>query len=297
MSDLERMAIDQLKMSSELSLKLYHLPLVITDSGGKDSAVCKALAARAGIPYEVLHNHTTADAPETVYFIRQEAKRLEEAGVKYAIEMPTYKGKRTSMWGLIPQKLMPPTRVVRYCCEVLKEKGGRGRWIVTGVRWEESPSRAKNRGAYEVVHRDKDKCLILMNDNDENRRTIEHCQLLGKRITNPIVSWKDGDVWNYIEAEHIPINPLYAEGWCRVGCVGCPMAGTAGRYKEFARWPKFKRLYIQAFDRMLEERRRRGKLDGSWRAGVTGIDIFHWWMEDGVLPGQLEMDFEEEIEE
>ena len=31
----------------------------------------------------------------------------------------------------------------------------------------------------------------------------------------------------------------------------------------------------------------RGKLDGSWRTGTTGKDVFHWWMEDGVLPGQL----------
>lgn len=294
MSDLEHKAIDRLKMSSEMSLRLYQQPLVITDSGGKDSAVCKALAERAGIPYEVLHNHTTADAPETVYFIRQEAKRMEDGGVRYMIEYPVYKGKRTSMWALIPQKLMPPTRVVRYCCDILKEHGGKGRFIVTGVRWAESVSRAKKRGAYEVLHRDADKRLILLNDNDDRRRMLESCQLKGKRVANPIIDWKDEDVWDFIEAEHIPMNPLYAEGWCRVGCVGCPMAGLAGRKREFNRWPKYRHLYISAFDRMLEERRRRGKLDGSWRAGVTGVDIFHWWMEDGVLPGQIEMDFEEE---
>lgn len=25
-------------------------------------------------------------------------------------------------------------------------------------------------------------------------------------------------------------------------------------------------------------------------SGTTGRDIFHWWMEDGVLPGQMEFD-------
>ena len=34
----------------------------------------------------------------------------------------------------------------------------------------------------------------------------------------------------------------------------------------------------------------RGKMQGTWRAGTTGRDIFHWWMEDGVLPGQMEFD-------
>ena len=35
----------------------------------------------AGIPFEVMHSHTTADAPETVYFVREDMKRLEETGV------------------------------------------------------------------------------------------------------------------------------------------------------------------------------------------------------------------------
>jgi phosphoadenosine phosphosulfate reductase len=40
---------------------------------------------------------------------------------------------------------------------------------------------------------------------------------------------------------------------------------------------------------MLEERRRRGKLDGTWRAGTTGVDIFNWWMEYDILPGQIDL--------
>lgn len=33
----------------------------------------------------------------------------------------------------------------------------------------------------------------------------------------------------------------------------------ATRYAEFARYPKIKAAYVRAFDRMLDERRRRGK--------------------------------------
>ena len=51
---------------------------------------------------------------------------------------------------------------------------------------------------------------------------------------------------------------------------------------EFARYPRIKAAYIRAFDRMLEERRKRD-LPSQWQSGV---DVFHWWMEDGVLPGQ-----------
>lgn len=273
-----------------MSLQHYGLPLVVTDSGGKDSSVCKELALRAGIPFEIQHNHTTADAPETVRFVRSEAKRFEELGIKYTINMPMYKGQRTSMWGLIPQKLMPPTRQVRYCCSVLKEQGGSGRFITTGVRWDESNSRKNNRGIYERIAADKKKMVILNNDNDDKRMLFENCRLKAKRVVNPIIDWKDDDVFGFLADTKVPMNPLYAEGWCRVGCVGCPMAGKKGREAEFIRWPKYKQLYINAFDKMLKERERRGKLEGSWRMGGRGVDVFNWWMENNVLPGQMNID-------
>ena len=295
MSDLEHIAIERYKTASEMSLHYYGLPLVIADSGGKDSSVCKELALRSGIPFEIMHNHTTADAPETVRFVRQEAKRFEDLGIKYTINMPTYKGQRTSMWGLIPQKLMPPTRLVRYCCSVLKETGGSGRFIATGVRWEESNSRKNNRGIYERLGSTKANKIILNNDNDDKRMLFENCQLKAKRVVNPIIDWKDEDVYGFLGDAKAPMNPLYSEGWCRVGCVGCPMAGKKGRVAEFIRWPKYKQLYINAFDNMLEERKRRGRMDGSWRMGETGRDVYNWWMEYDVLPGQMDIsDFLEE---
>ena len=297
MSDLEQISIERLKAASEMSLQYYGQPLVITDSGGKDSSVCKELAIRAGIPFEVMHNHTTADAPETVRFVRQEAKRFEDLGIKYTINMPTYKGQRTSMWSLIPQKLMPPTRLVRYCCSVLKETGGAGRFIATGVRWAESSSRKNNRGIYEQQGATKAKNIILNNDNDDKRMLFENCRLKAKRIVNPIVDWKDEDVYGFLKDSKAPMNPLYAEGWCRVGCVGCPMAGKKGRETEFLRWPKYKALYINAFEKMVAERIRRGMMQG-WRMGTTGQDIFNWWMEYDIIPGQMDIfDFIEEEEE
>lgn len=288
MSDLEHIAIERLKAASEMSLHHYGQPLIITDSGGKDSAVVKELAIRSGIPFEVMHNHTTADAPETVRFVRQESRRFEDLGIQYTINMPTYKSKRVSMWSLIPQKLMPPTRLVRYCCSVLKEGGGAGRFIATGVRWAESSSRKNNRGIYEKLGSTPQKKLILNNDNDDTRMLFENCRLKAKRVVNPIVDWTDTDVWDFLTDSKAPVNPLYAEGLCRVGCVGCPMAGQHGREREFLRWPKYAGLYILSFDNMLDERKRRGKMDGTWRSGFTGADVFNWWMEYDVLPGQLD---------
>ena len=135
MNDLEQMAIDRLKAASDMSLMAYQQPLVICISGGKDSGVITELAVRSGIPCEFPAQPHHADAPETVRFVRSEFKRLEGKGYKCTVSMPVYKGQRVSMWSLIPQKLMPPTRLVRYCCAVLKEGRGAGRFICTGVRW------------------------------------------------------------------------------------------------------------------------------------------------------------------
>lgn len=41
-----------------------------------------------------------------------------------------------------------------------------------------------------------------------------------------------------------------------------------------------------AFDKLLEELKRRSA-DVSWR---TGLDVFNWWMEYNILPGQIDTD-------
>lgn len=285
--DLENKAILRLREASEISQHLYQKPLLVRISGGKDSSVVEELARRAGIPFDVEHSHTTADAPETVYFVRDEFKRLENLGIRCAYHFGTYKGERTSMWKLIPQVKIPPTRMHRYCCSVLKETGGGGRYIVTGVRWAESTARKNNRSAHEILGSNKKKNVLMLNmDNDENRRMFESCQLKGKRIVNPIIDWSDDDVWQFCEDAKIPLNPLYREGFHRVGCVGCPMAGRAGREAEFARWPKYRQMYINAFDRMIDARKQRGMETATWE---TGLDVYHWWMEDGVMAGQTNL--------
>lgn len=288
--DLEHRAIARLRLAAEMSEAYYGKPLIITVSGGKDSDICLYLAAASGIRYEVMHNHTSVDAPETVYHVREQFRRLELAGVKCTVNYPTYKGVPVNMWMLIPQKLMPPTRTVRYCCSVLKESGGAGRMITTGVRWAESASRRTKRGIYESMPYDLSKKVIINNDNADTRLLFESCKLQAKRVCNPIVDWSDYDVWSYIHAERIPINPLYSCGFHRVGCVGCPMAGRRMRLFEFGRYPTYQRAYIRAFERMLEERVARGKLDSTWRAGTTGEDIFRWWMQDRNIEGQMKIE-------
>jgi 3'-phosphoadenosine 5'-phosphosulfate sulfotransferase (PAPS reductase)/FAD synthetase len=197
MSDKVDIAVRRLQEAAEMSQVLYEKPLVITYSGGKDSDTVLKLAQIAKIPFEVLHSHTTVDAPETVYHVRETFRKLELTGIKCDIDYHVRPdGTRTTMWNLIPKKMMPPTRIVRYCCAELKEGGGKDRFIVTGVRWDESNARKKSRGILEVIASKRENKIVLSNDNDEDRRLFETCQMKGKRVVNPIVDWttRDGGI-------------------------------------------------------------------------------------------------------
>jgi len=247
-------------------------------SGGKDSQCIYHLAKEAGVKFDAHYSLTTVDPPELVYFIRDNYPDV-------IIEKP-----ELSMWRLIEKKRMPPTRMVRYCCDVLKEGGGAGRIVITGVRWAESNKR-KNRDVIEIIAKSKKDKIKLNSDNDEDRRMFETCITKSKRIVNPIVDWEDADVWGYIKSRKLKYCRLYDEGFDRLGCVGCSMAGQVGRENEFQRWPKYKGNYIKAFQRMIDKRLKDG-METKWK---TGQEVFDWWMEYTKMPdegmdGQIEMD-------
>ena len=137
---------------------------------------------------------------------------------------------------------------------------------------------------------------MLVNDNSDSRRVLEQCVVRSKVLLNPIIDWTDADVWEFIKAEGIPYCSLYDEGFKRLGCIGCPMARKHGREREFARWPKYKGLYLLAFQRMIEARKERGMTNkANWD---TPEDVFNWWMEYDELPGQINIidEYENELE-
>lgn len=281
-------AVDRLQTAAQLSNEMFGEPLVICYSGGKDSQVLLRLALDSGIEFTARHNVTTVDAPETIRTIRETFKKLETLGIETDLNHP-----EITMWQLIPQKRMPPTRLVRYCCEYLKERNSKNTFIATGVRRAESTKRGA-RETFDVVNKRRDLQehygdeVFLANDNTETRRTIERCAIKSTMCVNPLIDWTDAQVLRFY-SEHCDVhNPLYELGFSRVGCIGCPMASTKQRQKEFAIWPQFKRAYIRAFDKMLEVRRERGLKTNDWEIGE---DVFHWWIDDGFDRNQLQFDF------
>lgn len=222
----------------------------------------------AKVKFEAHYNHTTVDPPELVNFIRKEYPNV-------ITDMPD-----TTMWKLIIEKKMPPTRIVRYCCDELKEGGGEGRFVITGVRWDESSRRKKTRNTVELFSKSKSKKTrelkkqFLNSDNTDKRKMTENCLSKNKRVLNPIIDWTTDEVWEFINHFNIKYSSLYDQGFDRLGCIGCPMSGTKGMKKDFKRWPKYRENYIRSFEKMLKERKKSG-LETEWNSGE---DVLNWWI-------------------
>lgn len=244
--------------------------LYVAFSGGKDSVavygVCRLAAKRLGMSVldmcDFYYHITNVDPPELVMFIKREFPFVVR-------ELP-----KKTMWQLIIQKKIAPTRIVRYCCSELKERGGKGRFCVTGVRWSESTRRRATRGIFEDAGHTKAEGRILFEDNDEDRRELEHCIPKQKYICNPIVDWSEETVWRFIREQGLPYCSLYDEGFHRLGCIGCPMASKKEKLRSFERWPKYREQYIRTFDRMITARKEAG-LPTEWK---TGEEVMQWWI-------------------
>lgn len=165
----------------------YGDSLVVANSLGKDSVAVWDLAKRVDKKIRGFIVTTRFKPKETVKFMEEEIARHPELRV-FKNDEP------------IPDKLYEtdPDK----CCDILKVKPTR--WAVeqmnvkcwvTGLRCTEGRTRTDFK---EVEERDKG--LIKL---------------------NPILIWKEREVWQYLALNGVKVNPLYAEGYRSLGCLPC----------------------------------------------------------------------------
>ena len=208
-------------------------------SGGKDSMVVYALAKKAGVKFDAHFSMTTVDPNEVRTFIKDNYPDV------------IWERPKKSMYKLIEDHGMLPTRIIRYCCAELKEIGGKGRVVITGVRKAESGKR-KLRKEFEQSNRLKSKWFL-----------------------HPILEWTDSDVWDYIRDNHMLYCSLYDEGKKRIGCIMCPMQDTKGMLQDAKRFPKYYNAYLRAIGRMLIKAKEKGH---EWTHGNTPEQVMYWWI-------------------
>jgi phosphoadenosine phosphosulfate reductase len=247
MTDLFKMLIGP-KIDEALLLLKEHEPpggYYGCFSGGKDSVVIEHLAKQAGVLVDWHYNVTTADPPELTRFIKKTYPHVH------------WERQKNTIFTEVLRRGIP-TRRIRWCCSVFKERGGSGRVKLLGIRAEESPRRARNWAP------------VSFGQTGRGRKTVL-----------PIFNWTSSDVWSYINREGIPVCSLYGEGFKRLGCVLCPMAGKKGKRRELERWPKIAALWKRAFERLWEARPQ----DWSMKKRFSNYEeLWQWWVSDTSLP-------------
>lgn len=193
--------------SMKLIESLYTGSEILAFSGGKDSVVIYDLVKRTlGDAVPCIHAVTTRDPAGTLSFIRQNYPDV-------ALDMPD-----TTFGELVRRKGFP-SRMRRFCCEVLKERVGIGKRVFGGMRQSESVKRS----TYEPEMCD------------------ERSYMKGTKHLLPIVAWTDDDVWDYIRERGLPYMKYYDAPYCfkRHGCVACPLANPKTRVREYRIFPKW----------------------------------------------------------
>jgi phosphoadenosine phosphosulfate reductase len=225
-------SIEILKKSEKLALSLNSFGYHLAFSGGKDSQVIYELAKMADVKFNAYFYKTSIDAPELLTFIRNNYSDVE------------WLKPNETMYQIILRKRMLPTRKMRFCCEVLKERQGLNSVVIVGLRKSESLSRSKRK---EMSH-------SCVNGQD-------------KFLLSPILEWTTNDVWNFLKLRNINVCSLYSE-FHRIGCIGCPMNNKSQR-KELEMYPNFKKAYLNTIKKLM--------LNGLFSDFENENDVLKWW--------------------
>jgi sulfate adenylyltransferase subunit 2 len=175
-------------------------------SVGKDSSCLLRLAQKAfapgRVPFPLLHVDTSYKFPEMISF---RDRVCREAGVELRVHLSQSRLEtKANPWDLGTQR----------CCGFLKTKGlldaladGGYDALIGGARREEERSRAKER-------------VFSFRDGhgqwDPRNQRPELWDLYNSRLAPgesmrvfPLSNWTELDIWRYIDAENIPVVPLY----------------------------------------------------------------------------------------
>lgn len=206
---------------------------IVTFSGGKDS-LATIIWAKNNLPdFEVVFCDTKWEH-ETTY---QHIKQIEEWIGKEFIVLTNPKYPNGFIDLCIAKKRVASSQT-RFCTSELKvlpmidyiiANSTEDITIIQGVRSEESLSRSmmKDKDEYFKFYlepRKTDKKGKPVFDTYRKRDVLKVLDRISVDVVRPIHKWAAIDVFNYIFDAGLKGNPLYYEGFSRVGCFPCIMA-------------------------------------------------------------------------
>lgn len=275
MEEFIKDSIELLQRQERLALKYSEDGYYLAFSGGKDSQCIYHLAEMAGVKFKAHMNFTSVDPPEVIRFVRE-----------YYPNVITHKPIDSIYNIAVKQHKGLPTRIRRWCCAELKEKGGAGTVTITGVRKAESVKRKAREEIELSSHKFKGSRYEFDNfvyDNSGIDSLITCVNGKDKVIINPIVKWSDKQVWHFLnDIAKVPHCVLYDKGYKRIGCIACPLATKRKIIADINRYPHVKKLWVQAIKEIRKENYSENIITkGNWGEGdedEIAERIFNYWI-------------------
>ena len=69
-----------------------------------------------------------------------------------------------------------------------------------------------------------------------NIKVVEWDEANGLIKINPLISWSEQEVWDYVNQHNVPVNPLHKKGFPSIGCQPCTRAIEPGEDIRAGRW-------------------------------------------------------------
>lgn len=196
----------------------YHLPITVSFSGGKDSLATLLLVTEAGYRPPLIFVDTGLEFPETLKHVHE---------VAAALNLPLFEEQAGDAFWQAIELFGPPARDFRWCCKtcklgpmsrLIKQYFPGGVLSFIGQRRYESEQRSKKGSVW---------------------RNPWVAEQIG---ASPIQHWTALHVWLYLFYKHrevgIKWNPLYEQGFSRIGCWLCPACDLAEfEFKKHEDWP------------------------------------------------------------
>ncbi len=220
-------AIKLLQHYEKLALQLSDEGFFLAFSGGKDSQLLYLIAELSKVKFKAYFSNTTNELPDNIHFIRKNYPKVK------------FLNPKENFYKLVSKKGLP-TRIMRYCCAILKEQAGAGMVVLTGERKQES------------VKRSKYSSVVLQSRNAKRSRAYQEKEMIklecikGKdrvRI-RPILEFTEEEVWEILREFNVPKNPCY-DKQSRVGCIFCPFANKKELEEHCKKYPKAKKNITQ----------------------------------------------------
>ena len=193
------------------AVRTYGASFAISNSFQKEDMILVDLASRAGGPFRVFTLDTGRLHEETYRMMDTVRERY---GVRVEPAFPDRDEVERMVSSQGPNLFYSSIEARKLCCEVrkvhpLERKLAEFRAWATGLRREQTQARAGIRKAEETA---------------------------GRLKLNPLADWTSAQIEEYTVSHHVPVHPLYAQGFASIGCAPCTRAIEPGEPERAGRW-------------------------------------------------------------